>query len=150
MGGGDSLFIFFLFRVKTGVNRERDGCNDYSGFFLVIHRFRYGGGILLGKAMPMHPSMRLDVLLPRGIGRGRGLNAGHHLLLGDEMVDAFQQAQQTLHAGAPLVQHHVGVSRFGEIDHSRRPVDLGVDGLGRDELADVGFGFVLVEVEQLG
>lgn len=79
----------------------------------------------------------------------RGLNPRHHLLLGDQVIDSLQQAQEALHAPAPLVQHLVGVARLGETDHFGGPVDLGVDGFGGDELADVGFRFVFVQVEQL-
>lgn len=65
------------------------------------------------------------------------------------MIDPLQQAQQTLHARTPLIQHLVRIPHLGETDDPGRAVDFGVDRLGRDELADVRLGFVLVEIEQL-
>ena len=65
------------------------------------------------------------------------------------MIDTLQQAQQTLHTATPLIQHLIGIPHLCERNDPCGAIDLGVDGLGRDELADVGFGFVLVEVEEL-
>ena len=65
------------------------------------------------------------------------------------MIDTLQQAQQALHAAAPLIQHLVRVSYFGETDHARRAIDLGVDGLGGDQLADVLLRLLLVQVKKL-
>lgn len=107
------------------------------------------------KVSPPQPSdrmlMYLHILRPLTIPSNTTdrLNASHHFLLGDQMVDALQQAEQALHTPAPLVQHLIRISRLGETNQSRRAVDLGVDRFGRDELADVGLGLVLVEVEQL-
>ncbi len=90
----------------------------------------------------------LGVLALPGLGAGL-LDGGHHLLLGDEVVDALEQAEQALHVEAPLVEDVVGVARLGEADDARGAVDLGEDRLGRHQLADVLLGFVLGQVEQL-
>jgi len=78
-----------------------------------------------------------------------GLDASHHLLLGDEMINALQQTQQALHVAAPLVQYVVCVSRLRECDYARGPVDFGVDGLCRHQLADVLLRLVFGEIQQL-
>lgn len=65
------------------------------------------------------------------------------------MIDPLQQPQQTLHTRTPLIQHLIRVPHLGETDHPRGAIDLGVHRLGRDELADVRLGFLLVEIEQL-
>ena len=91
----------------------------------------------------VHLSMRLDSLIPDR------LDPRHHFLLCDQMVDPLQQAQQTLHVAAPLVQDLVGPSGFGETDDTRGAIDPGVDRLGRDQLADVTLRLVLVQVEEL-
>lgn len=78
------------------------------------------------------------------------LYPSHHLLLRNQMIDSLQQAQKTLHAPAPFVQHFICISRLGKRDDSRRPVDLGVDRLSRHKLADVAFRLFLVQIEQLG
>ena len=91
--------------------------------------------------------MRLDRIVD---GTTHRLYPRHHLLLRDQMIDPFQQAQEALHAPTPFIQHLVRVARLGERDDAGRAVDFGVDRLGRDELADVAFRLVLVQVEQLG
>mgnify|MGYP006996944088 FL=1 len=53
-----------------------------------------------------------------------GLDTGHHLLLGDQMVDPLEQTQQILHVAAPLVQHVIRIPGFGKVDQPRRSVDL--------------------------
>lgn len=85
--------------------------------------------------------------LDRGI--AHRLYPSHHLLLRDQMIDPLQQAQKALHAPAPFVQHFIRISSLGKRDDSRRPVDLGVDRLSRDQLTDVAFRLFLVQVEQL-
>ena len=88
--------------------------------------------------------MRLDRVI------AHGLYTSHHLLLRDQMVDSLQQPQETLHAPAPLVQNLIRIPRLGERDDPRRPVDFGIDRLGRHQLTDVAFRLFLVQVEQLG
>ena len=77
------------------------------------------------------------------------LNPSHHLLLGDQMVDALQQAQQAPHAATPLVEHLVRVPGLGETDHPSRPIDLRIHRLRRDQLADVLLRLLLIEIEEL-
>ena len=88
--------------------------------------------------------MRLDCVI------ADGLNASHHLLLRDQVIDSLQQAQKALHAPAPLVQDLIGVPSLGERDDPRRPVDFGIDRLGRHQLTNIAFRLLLVQVEQLG
>ena len=78
-----------------------------------------------------------------------GLDPSHHLLLGDQVIDALQQAEQALHAPTPLVQHLVSIPGLGEADDPGRTVDFRVHSLGGHELTDVGFSFVFVEIEKL-
>ena len=80
---------------------------------------------------------------------GSGENPSHHLLLGDEMINALQQSQQILHITAPFIQHIVGIPRLGKIDQPRRPIDLGVYRLQRHQLADVLLRLLLGQVQQL-
>lgn len=72
----------------------------------------------------------------------------HHLLLGYQMVDPLQVPEQTLHVAAPFIQHVVRITRFGEVDQSRGPVDLGVDRLQRNQLADVFLRLLLCQVQE--
>lgn len=51
---------------------------------------------------------------------------------------------------APLVQDIIGIPGLREADNLGRPVDLGVDRLGCDELTNVLLRLILVEIEQLG
>lgn len=78
------------------------------------------------------------------------LYPSHHLLLRNQMIDPLQKAQKALHAPAPLVQNLIRIPGLGKRDDSRRPVDFGIDRLGRDELTDVAFRLFLVQIEQLG
>lgn len=78
------------------------------------------------------------------------LDARHHLLFGDEVIDSLQQSQQALHVAAPFVQDVIGVSGLGKAHDASRSVNLGVDRLGRDQLAYVLFRLILCQVEQLG
>lgn len=80
----------------------------------------------------------------------RRLNSGHHLFLRDQMIDPLQQSQQTLHVSTPLVQDIICVSWLGEIDDPGRSINLGVDSLRSDQLADVFLRLVFRQVEQLG
>lgn len=96
-----------------------------------------------------HPLSARLLLLPGLLPLGPRLNPRHHLLLGNQVIDALQQAQQALHVEAPLIQRVVGVARLGEADDALGTVDLGVDRLGRDELTDVLFRLVLRQVQQL-
>lgn len=82
--------------------------------------------------------------------RSRWLDACHHLLLGNEVVDPLQEPQQALHVVAPLVQDIVCVSRLGEADDSCRSVDLGVHSLGGDQFTNVLFRLILRKVKELG
>lgn len=75
------------------------------------------------------------------------LYPSHHLLLRNQMIDSLQQAQKTLHAPAPFIQHFIRVSSLCKRDDSRRPVDLGVDSLSRHKLTDVAFRLFLVQIE---
>ena len=90
--------------------------------------------------------LALDGLL---IDLGR-LDARHHLLLSDQMVHTLQEAEQALHVPAPLVEDIVRVARLGEGDDAGWPVDLGVDGLRRHQLADVLLCLVLCQIQKLG
>ena len=90
----------------------------------------------------MRALLRLRSLLGR-------LNPSHHLLFRNQMVNALQQAEQVLHIRAPLVQHIVRIARFGKVHDPRRTVDLGVDRLHGDQVADVLFRLLLSQVEQL-
>ena len=76
------------------------------------------------------------------------LNPSHHLLLRDQVVDPLEQTKQAPHVSAPLVQNIVRIARLGKVDNLCRAVDLGVDGLGRDEVADVLLRLVLVQVKK--
>lgn len=78
-----------------------------------------------------------------------GLDAGHHLFLGDEMIDAFQQTEQALHVPAPFVEHIIRVARLREAHDAGGPVDLGMDRLRSHQLADVLLRLVLCKVEEL-
>ena len=78
------------------------------------------------------------------------LYPSHHLLLSDQVVNSLQQTQQALHASTPFVQNLIRIPRLGKRDDSGGPVDFGVDGLGRDQLANVAFRLFLVQIEQLG
>lgn len=101
---------------------------------------------------PRHPYrrlMRLSRLSLARLGRAR-LNVGHHLLLGNEMINTLEVAQQALHVGAPLVQDVICISGLREAYNTRRAIDLGVDSLGGDQLADVLLRLVLCEIQQLG
>lgn len=80
----------------------------------------------------------------------RGEDPRHHLLLRDQVVDPLQQPQKALHVAAPFVQHVVRIARLGEVDQSGWTVDLGVDRLRTDQLADVLLGFLLRQVQQFG
>lgn len=80
----------------------------------------------------------------------RWLDACHHLLLGDEVVDPLQEPQQALHVVAPLVQDIVCVSRLGEADDSRRPVDFRIHSLGRHQFTNVFFRLIFRKVKELG
>jgi hypothetical protein len=66
------------------------------------------------------------------------------------MINALEQAQEALHVEAPLVQDVISIAGLCEAHDPRGAVDLGVDCLGGDELADVLFRLVLGQVEQLG
>ena len=77
------------------------------------------------------------------------LNISHHLLLRNQMINPLQQPQQPFHTPTPLIQHLVRVSRLRETDYSRRPIDLRVYRFRGDQLRDVRFCLVLVEVQQL-
>lgn len=79
-----------------------------------------------------------------------GLDAGHHLLLGDQMVDPLEQTQQTLHVAAPLVQNVIGIPGFGKVDQSRGSVNLSVDGLRCDQITNVLLRLFLSQIQQLG
>ena len=66
------------------------------------------------------------------------------------MINPLQQSEQTLHVSTPLIQHIIGIARFGEIDDPSRTIDFGVDGLCGDELANVLLRLVFGEIEELG
>jgi hypothetical protein len=78
------------------------------------------------------------------------LDAGHHLFLGNEMINPLKQAKQVLHVTAPLVQNVVRVPGFGKVDQPRGTVNLSVDGLQGDQVADVLLGFFLGQIQELG
>lgn len=78
-----------------------------------------------------------------------GLDASHHLLLGDEMINSLQQTQQALHVVAPFVQNIISISWLGKADNLCGTINLGVDCLGGDKLADVLLSLILGEIEEL-
>ena len=77
------------------------------------------------------------------------LNPRHHLFFRDQMIDPLQQAQQTLHTPAPLIQHLVRIPRFGETHHPCRTINLRIDRLRRDQLTDIRLRLLLIQVQQL-
>lgn len=58
-------------------------------------------------------------------------------------------AEQTLHVARPLVEHFVSITSLLKADESGRAVDLGVDGLADNKVADVLLRLFLTKVEQL-
>ena len=66
------------------------------------------------------------------------------------MVDPLKQAQQALHVVAPLVKDIISITRLSEANDARGPVNLSVDSLRRNQLANVLLRLVLSEVEELG
>ena len=74
---------------------------------------------------------------------------GHHLFLGNQVVDALQVAQKALHVTAPFVQHVVGITGLGEADQPSRAVDLGVNRLRCDQVANVFLSFFLSQIQEL-
>lgn len=78
-----------------------------------------------------------------------GLDPGHHLLLCNEMVDSFKQTEQALHVAGPLIEHLVSVSLLLEANQSRRTINLCVDGLADDQLANVLLRLLFAQVEEL-
>lgn len=79
-----------------------------------------------------------------------GLDTGHHLLLGNQMVDPLEQTQQILHVAAPLVQNVIGIPGFGKVDQPRGSVNLRVDGLRCDQITNVLLRLFLSQIQQLG
>ncbi len=77
------------------------------------------------------------------------LNPRHHLLLRDKMIDPLQQAQQTPHAPAPLIEHLIRISRLRKSDNSSGPVNLGIHRLRRHQRADITLRLVLFQIQQL-
>lgn len=78
-----------------------------------------------------------------------GLDTGHHLLLGDEVIDTLEEAEQALHVGGPLVQDIVDVAGLGKRHDAGGAVDARVHRLGAHQLADVLLRLVLRQVEEL-
>lgn len=74
----------------------------------------------------------------------------HHLLLRDKMINSLQQAKQTLHTPTPLIEYLIRIPRFRKRHHSRRSVNLGIHRFRSDELADITFRFLFVQIEELG
>ena len=64
------------------------------------------------------------------------------------MIDPLQQAQQTLHAPAPLIQHFIRIPDPLKTDDPGGSVDLGIHRLRRHQVADVLLRLHLAEVEQ--
>lgn len=76
-------------------------------------------------------------------------DSGHHLLLGNQVVDAFQVVQEALHVTAPFIQHVVRVTRLGKADQPSWAVNLGVNRLRCDQVANVLLGLFLSQVQKL-
>jgi hypothetical protein len=117
--------------------------NDFSGF-------RISSGIRISRSGVTECLFCLRGLSLAGFGVACWLNPRHHLFLCDEVIDPLQQSQKTLHISAPFIEDIVRVSRLGEANDSGGTVNLCVDGLGRDQFADILLRLVLGEIQELG
>src|SRR5699024_3069765 len=55
-----------------------------------------------------------DILTSLALIAPSGKDSGHHLFLGNQVVDALQMVQKTLHVTAPLVQNIISVAGLGK------------------------------------
>ena len=71
------------------------------------------------------------------------------LLLRDQVACLLDQAQESIDVLRPLVQHLVGVLGLCKRYDASRSVNLGVDGLGDNQLGEECFAVLVWQVEKL-
>mmetsp|Transcript_40781 Transcript_40781/g.134988 ORF Transcript_40781/g.134988 Transcript_40781/m.134988 type:complete len:228 (+) Transcript_40781:22-705(+) len=105
---------------------------------------------------PQARSSRVQRLSFGGLVTGTAVRRGlersdlvHHVLLVDEVAGRLERVEQLRDVVRPVVEQLVWRLRRGETHNPSRPVDARVDGLVRDNLAELLLGLVEREREEL-